>query len=454
MKKNNLQIFNSNLNNKFKLISLETKLNDKGKVKYLPPVSKEWKNTVYSYYKNNMKNIPVNNINANKIIKIYFSLYLKDNLKVYKILDDRKPSNFIRKLYVSNLETKHRNSKIIMTLYTFNLEKLRLQKKYSKNLVYFDLEISKYWKSKLRKRINLFLQKDIDKKNLVYDEYINTENKKDIYIYKYKFLSESMKWYNLYIKLYLSRIIKTFYNEKLKYLRKLELNYKLNKFKFEMFVTKLANMLSKLYNNKIELNLVNLKSIGFNSDIFTDILASRLEKKYAGVDFWMRNILKNVILPETNHVLEKSPNIKTKDSSILENKYKNLNLLSIINSEHIVNNTCSLNKLLKEVTSYTSENDTDKDYTNISDIIFKSIKYKNLGGIRLEVKGRLSKRSRADRSAFTLKWKGGLKDIDSSYKNISTTVYRGFRKPNILYSLSSSKRAVGSFAVKGWISGK
>jgi hypothetical protein len=33
-------------------------------------------------------------------------------------------------------------------------------------------------------------------------------------------------------------------------------------------------------------------------------------------------------------------------------------------------------------------------------------------------------------------------------------VYRGFRKPNILYSLSSSKRAVGSFAVKGWISGK
>ena len=37
------------------------------------------------------------------------------------------------------------------------------------------------------------MQKDIDKKNLVYDEYINTENKKDIYIYKYKFLSESMK---------------------------------------------------------------------------------------------------------------------------------------------------------------------------------------------------------------------------------------------------------------------
>ena len=50
------------------------------------------------------------------------------------------------------------------------------------------------------------------------------------------------------------------------------------------------------------------------------------------------NILKKVLLPETNHVLEKSSNIKTKDSSIIENKYKNLNLLSIINSEHLVNN--------------------------------------------------------------------------------------------------------------------
>jgi hypothetical protein len=33
-------------------------------------------------------------------------------------------------------------------------------------------------------------------------------------------------------------------------------------------------------------------------------------------------------------------------------------------------------------------------------------------------------------------------------------MYRGLHKPNILYSLSASKRRVGAFAVKGWISGK
>jgi hypothetical protein len=74
--------------------------------------------------------------------------------------------------------------------------------------------------------------------------------------------------------------------------------------------------------------------------------------------------------------------------------------------------------------------------------------------VRIEVKGRLSKRYRADRSVFKMKWKGGLKDIDSSYKNLPTTVYRGVRKPNILYSLSPSKRRVGAFALRGWLSAK
>jgi hypothetical protein len=161
-------------------------------------------------------------------------------------------------------------------------------------------------------------------------------------------------------------------------------------------------MLSKLYNNKVEFNLVNLKSIALNSDILTEILALRLKRRNAGVNFEIKNILKKIIMPETNHILEKSMFIKTKNLS-LENKINNFNLLSVINTENVINNTCYLNKLLKEITSYTSENNTDKDYTNISDIIFKSIKYKNLGGVRLEVKGRLSKRNRADRSMFKLK---------------------------------------------------
>lgn len=90
----------------------------------------------------------------------------------------------------------------------------------------------------------------------------------------------------------------------------------------------------------------------------------------------------------------------------------------------------------------------------IYEIIFHSINYKNLGGIRLEAKGRLTKRNRADRATYKLKWKGGLKNIDSSYKGISTVNMRGFSESNLEYSIFTSKRRVGAFAVKGWISGK
>lgn len=72
-----------------------------------------------------------------------------------------------------------------------------------------------------------------------------------------------------------------------------------------------------------------------------------------------------------------------------------------------------------------------------------------MGGIRMEVRGRLTPRYRADRSVFKLKWKGGLKNIDSSYKGLPVRKSRGHLNPNVGYSIFSSKRRVGSFAVKG-----
>jgi len=35
--------------------------------------------------------------------------------------------------------------------------------------------------------------------------------------------------------------------------------------------------------------------------------------------------------------------------------------------------------------------------------VFDSIKHKNLGGIRLEIRGRLTRRNRADRAVYKLK---------------------------------------------------
>jgi hypothetical protein len=77
-----------------------------------------------------------------------------------------------------------------------------------------------------------------------------------------------------------------------------------------------------------------------------------------------------------------------------------------------------------------------------------------MGGIRLEAKGRLTRRFTASRSVFKIKWKGSLKNIDSSYKGLSSMILRGHIKPNVQHSIINSKTRNGAFGIKGWISGK
>lgn len=69
-------------------------------LKSMPSFSKEWKNLVYYYNKNSLKNIPVNSININKIIKGYFNLYFKDYKYLSMTLEEEKelknqPGKFI-----------------------------------------------------------------------------------------------------------------------------------------------------------------------------------------------------------------------------------------------------------------------------------------------------------------------------------------------------------------------
>jgi hypothetical protein len=77
-----------------------------------------------------------------------------------------------------------------------------------------------------------------------------------------------------------------------------------------------------------------------------------------------------------------------------------------------------------------------------------------LAGVRLEAKGRLTKRFTASRSVFKVKWKGSIKNLDSSYKGIPSVLLRGHAKSNVQYTLVNSKTRNGSFGLKGWISSK
>ena len=77
-----------------------------------------------------------------------------------------------------------------------------------------------------------------------------------------------------------------------------------------------------------------------------------------------------------------------------------------------------------------------------------------MAGVRIEAKGRLTRRFTAARSVFKVKWKGGLKNVDSSFKGLSAIMLRGDRKSNVEYSIVNSKNRNGAFGVKGWIGTK
>lgn len=76
-----MKIINTQLkkikNNKI-MIPLKKHLDNIGYTKYLPSFTKEWKNLIYSYNKNTIRNIPLVYFNINKIITSYFNLHFKN----------------------------------------------------------------------------------------------------------------------------------------------------------------------------------------------------------------------------------------------------------------------------------------------------------------------------------------------------------------------------------------
>jgi hypothetical protein len=167
-----------------------------------------------------------------------------------------------------------------------------------------------------------------------------------------------------------------------------------------------------------------MKSIVLNSDFFTKILSLKLKDRKVGIIRLMNIVLNKVKFPAVNRVREKALTIKSVNFDLIDNKFKNLNLNSIIAAQKkntsLMNgenyNYASLDKLLNSLyynlmmqrstnlgNSPLTPSLQSLDAKKLYEIIFNSIKYKNMGGIRLEIKGRLTRRYRADRAVFKVK---------------------------------------------------
>ena len=404
--KDQKNILIKNINTKNKLIPLNVLKNTVGDFKYFPADSKEWKNKIYFFNYNYMKNLFIYDLNIYKLIRNYFSMYLNKKLISSFFIYRKKKFLSLNKVYISKPEIKHINSRAIITIYVYNKEKLSNTNNIKDKRIKILLNILK----KLIKKLET------------------------IFINKVDFNDKSTFLINLFL---FKNVFKLKILKKLNYIRRIKIKFSINEYKFKsIFLSKLGTLVAKFYNKKIEFNIINLKSIRLNPDIFTEYLRLKLRKNRRNVLRRMNYIVNNIKLPNVNTKIERARLPKSINFNLLENKYKNLNLNSILNKN-------SLDQVLRNLYKKIQKN-----------IIFNTIKYKNIGGIKLEIKGRLTKRYRADRAVYKLKLKGGLRNIDSCYKGLSTMNYRGYSNSGLEYSIKKGKRRIGAFAVKGWINGK
>lgn len=375
----------------------------KESAKHFPSSIREWNNSIFSFDKSNLNLIPSTTVKAFSIIKSFFFFFnrkLENKLRTKRLLLrlKRLSSN---KIYISKGEYKHNNNKVLINLYIYNRQKSnylnRLKKIYlsKKNQKFFKLNLIKILK-KINKKVFFNLKKINYNKYLIVKALTIVKKNKNYPIHNFK----NLNYYCAYFyKKLIFRFMKKFrlyyIYKQLIYLNKSKLNY--------TYLRLLKKYLEILYKKNVEFNLINLKRFFLNSDILSEAIKLKLIRT--------RNVRK---------VFKK---IKKK---IKIGKEKN-----------------SLNLFAKNG----EENEKKVDF------FLNNLKYRHVTGFRLQAKGRLSRRYTASRSISRVEYAGNLMNFDSSYHSLSSVLLKGNLKSNLQYTKLNCKTRVGSFGLKGWVSG-
>jgi len=145
-----------------------------------------------------------------------------------------------------------------------------------------------------------------------------------------------------------------------------------------------------------------------NSDIFTQAIALKLRNRDNRLLKVLRSFLYLVKLPKINLLKERFAYFNIK--SLWVNRVKNLTLNSVaINTDRINDLLTDLfitgNFTKKSEISGFNYNKVDQimSKTNLLNNVLLLLKYKSMAGVRLEAKGRLTRRFTASRSVFKIK---------------------------------------------------
>ena len=186
------------------------------------------------------------------------------------------------------------------------------------------------------------------------------------------------------------------------------------------------SILNKLYNNKIEINIINLKYLYLDGNILAIAVIRKLKNRKRRVLKVIRMALKLSKKPYINEFYTDLLNINNLDTVLVKKIFS-----------FSVNNNIPLNKdLISKPTSYKSR------------ITFFYLKHKIISGMKLHGTGRLTKRLTASRSISKSVTKGSLKNRASSYNGLSTVVLRGYVKSNLQYININSYNRIGAYSIK------
>ena len=289
-----------------------------------------------------------------------------------------------KRVFFSKPEIKHTNSKAIITLFVFNKKQ-----------------------SFFRKKILSFLNKNLIKKKSIYKSSNKKSFNNNLYllnkclrkvsvIYLY-LLNNNFTQNNINIILYrllkhkfiFKHIKKILYYNQILFLE----SSKVNSLYINFRGLGIIKLIQEVYDKNIEIDIVNQKINFFNSDIISNSITFKAKDRN-------KNILK--ILKKTLAMIN------------LPSKYLFLTNDKINNSK-----------------------------TNT----LETLKYKSISGIKIKASGRLTRRLTALRAISKVRNKGGLQNIDSSYKNKSSSISRGYLKSNLQLSQLNAKTRNGAFGL-------
>jgi hypothetical protein len=190
----------------------------------------------------------------------------------------------------------------------------------------------------------------------------------------------------------------------------------------------LKKNIKNIYKKKLKINIVNLKHIYLDSNIFAETIIKKLKDRKKRILRVLKMSLSLTKKPQYKKYLKK---YIINSHTILLDKNLNINIGS-----KAFNNNLN-NKYL-----------IFKPYNHKVRLLLYHLKHKIINGIRLQGSGRLTRRLTASRSISKIKYMGSLKNTDFSYESIFRNMSRGFIKSNIQYINNNSNNRNGAFGVK------